>query len=327
MVERGPTNRCSGRLATSQWSTPPTKARVFISCGQNRNSDEIAVAKAIADSLSGLGYDPYIAVQEQTLRGLTQNIFRQLADSEYLIFIDSRREQLANSTDYRGSLFSHQELAIAAFLDLDVLAFQEAGVLRLDGIMRFLQTNAIEFAARTSLPQLVSAKVRERGWAPSWRKTLRLERDPAQFTDAVSVDSQGRPAGIRWFFHASVVNQHKSLVAAHAYVYLDRLAKADGSAPLQMRTIELKWAGYIYPNAVVRPGTSRDFDCCWIHEQYPSVARFNVFADSTDYMPVIQGPGDFQLSFMALADGFSPQSLDLTLTLGNTLDDARLVPA
>lgn len=301
------------------------KARVFISCGQNKATAEVAIAEEIADSLSSLGYDPYIAVQEQTLRGLTENIFRQLADSEYLIFIDFKREQLANSPDFRGSLFSHQELAIAAFRDLEVLAFQEAGVLKLDGMMRFLQTNAIAFSDRATLPSLVISQVKARGWTPSWRRTLRLERDSAQFTDVPSIDQQGRPAGIRRFFHARVVNQHKSLVAAHAYVYLDRIANADGSAPVQMKAIELKWAGYIFPNAVVRPGTGRDFDCCWIHEQHPSVAGFNVFADSTEYIPRIPGPGVFRLSFIALADGFSPQSLDLTLTLGRTLDEARLV--
>lgn len=302
------------------------KARVFISCGQNKNSDEIAVAQAIAESLSSLGFDPYIAVQEQTLRGLTENIFRQLADSEYLIFIDFKREQLANSSDYRGSLFSHQELAVAAFLDLDVLPFQEVGVIRLDGMIRFMQANATEFTDRTTLPRLVTAKLRERGWTPSWRRTLRLERDPKQFEDVPSVDSQGRPAGLRRFFHASVVNQHRSLVAAHAYVYLDRIGTVGQTVTPPMKTIELKWAGYVFPNAVVRPGTSRDFDCCWIHEKYPSVAQFNVFADSTEYMPIIRGPGAFRLAFIALADGFSPQSLELTLTLGTTLDEARLVP-
>lgn len=37
--------------------------------------------------------NPYIAVEEQTLKGFTQNILPRLNESEYYIFIDFRREQ------------------------------------------------------------------------------------------------------------------------------------------------------------------------------------------------------------------------------------------
>jgi len=89
----------------------------------------------------------------------------------------------------------------------------------------------------------------------------------------------------------------------------------------------LKWAGYIYPNAVIRPGFPREFDCCWVHHDFPSQARFAVFADSPEYSPVINGPGQFHLRFTAVAERFEPQSLDLSLTLGTTIDEVRLVPA
>jgi hypothetical protein len=301
------------------------RARVFISCGQNQNSDEVQIATEIATSLSKLGFDPYIAVQEHSLRGLTDNLFNRLRESEYLVFVDFRRDQLANKSEHRGSLFSHQELAIAAFLGMEVLAFQEAGVLQLDGMIRFLQANAFPFTDRASLPDIVRTEVLH-AWTPGWRKTLSLTRDPTQFVDADSVDQDRRPAGVRRFFHASVLNQHRSLVAAHTHVYLDRVTRDSVNADIPVKSIELKWAGYLFPNAVVRPGLSRDFDCCWVHHTYPSVAQFSGFVDSTEYMPLIQGPGRFRLRFTALADGFGPQSLDALLTLGATIDAARLVP-
>lgn len=303
------------------------RARVFISCGQNQLTDEVAVAQAIAARLDQLGYDPYIAVQEQTLRGLVENIFGRLAASEYLVFVDFMREQFANSAEHRGSLFSHQELAVAAFLELDVVAFQEIGVRKLDGMIRFVQANSIEFSDRSTLPDLVAREVQERGWRPDWRRTLKLERDPSQYADAVAVNREGRPAGCRRFFHAVVHNQHKSLAAAHTYVYLDRITHVGDAKESPLKTIELKWAGYIFPNAVVRPGTKREFDCCWIHHDHPSSAYFNVFSDSTDYTPVIHGPGKFLLRFTAVADRFAPESLDALLTLGGSLGDARLAPA
>ena len=48
---------------------------MFISCGQAKGTDEERIAAEIARRLQELGFDPYIAIQEQTLRGLKENIF------------------------------------------------------------------------------------------------------------------------------------------------------------------------------------------------------------------------------------------------------------
>jgi phage replication-related protein YjqB (UPF0714/DUF867 family) len=53
------------------------RARVFISCGQAKGTEEVQIADAISARLRELGFDPYVAVAEQTLRGLTENIFEQ----------------------------------------------------------------------------------------------------------------------------------------------------------------------------------------------------------------------------------------------------------
>ena len=119
-------------------------ARIFISCGQSKKPDEIEVAKAIADRLRGRGFDPYIAVQEQTFQGLKENIFARLRNSEYFVFVDFKREKPGRSQHCRGSLFSHQELAMASLFEIDVAAFQERGVKPLDGLIQLLQVNAVE---------------------------------------------------------------------------------------------------------------------------------------------------------------------------------------
>lgn len=143
---------------------------MFISCGQTKNSSEVDTAHAISDILQELGFDPYIAVDEQTLRGLKENIFSQLENSEYFVFVDFERERLISRgqrrwslhLQHRGSLFSHQELALAACFDLDVLPFQEEGVKPDDGIIGFLQTNPTTFRDRTQLPKLVEEEIRKR---------------------------------------------------------------------------------------------------------------------------------------------------------------------
>lgn len=82
------------------------RARVFVSCGQSRGSEEGDVANCVAARLSTLGFDPYVAAEQQTLRGLKENIFAHLERSEYFVFIDFKRERLADlePTSHRGSL-------------------------------------------------------------------------------------------------------------------------------------------------------------------------------------------------------------------------------
>jgi hypothetical protein len=70
-------------------------ARVFISCGQAKETDERIVAHRISERLKAEGYEPYVAVEEQTLAGLTENIFGWLRKSEYFVFVDFKREPLA----------------------------------------------------------------------------------------------------------------------------------------------------------------------------------------------------------------------------------------
>ena len=78
------------------------QAKVFVSCGQATDLERQA-ADAIAEQLRQLGFDPYVAVQERSLRGLKENIFARLADSEYFLFVDFRREQLQDTSARLGS--------------------------------------------------------------------------------------------------------------------------------------------------------------------------------------------------------------------------------
>ena len=76
-------------------------ARIFISCGQSKESGELQIAREIRARLEQLGFDPYVALEEQTLRGVRENIFEQLRKSEYFVFVDFKREPL-RSGESRG---------------------------------------------------------------------------------------------------------------------------------------------------------------------------------------------------------------------------------
>ena len=321
-----------------------TRAKVFISCGQAKGEEQ-ATANAVGNKLRELGFDFYIAVQEQTLRGLKENIFRQLETSEYFIFVDFKREilwtcpgKLANALKlvskapliHRGSLFSHQELAIASYLDIGVLAFQESGVKTLDGILGFLQANAIPFTDRSQLPELIAEKVQERIknglWDPKWKNVLTLEREPKQFSDAFRLGPQEPKPFPGRFFHIDVCNRHRNKMATNCYGYLERAVNLQTSKEISFKTVEYKWAGYILPNATILPRQARRLDAFWIDHRSPTKLWFNAFVDSSEYIPTIEGEGCYELTYIVAAENFPTSRRSFTLNLNKSLDLTTFTP-
>ena len=294
-------------------------ARVFISCGQARDSDELQVAYEIERRLRDLGFDPYVALQEQTLRGVKENIFGRLAKSEYFLFIDFKREALPDGAGCRGSLFSHQELGVASFLDLSVLAFQEEGVRRSDGLLGFIQGNSVPFSDRANLPDIVESRVRRSAWDSAWRFELVLERDPSESVTAwVSKEQQGT------FYHVAVRNRHRADVARNCCVYLRKIRDIDSGQIVEPLTVEFKWAGYILPNAHIHPGSDRLFDAFWVPLDNSREVRFTPFSDSNFYTPIIKRPGRFELTYEVVSDNFPTVRRNFTLEMGPKVEETRL---
>ena len=282
------------------------------------------MAAEIARRLEELGFYPYIAIQEQTLRGLKENIFARLETSEYYLFIDFKRERLGglnSDTECRGSLFAHQELALASYLGIEVLAFQEEGIKKNEGIMQFIQANAIQFGDRSMLPGAVADSVRRSGWNPKWRNELVLERETGQFTDANRVESTEK--GVRHhvgrFFHVDVRNRHRSKIATNCYAYLSRIVNLGTTEEIPFRSVELKWAGYVLPNAHILPGQVRRLDAFWIDTVRPAEVRFNLYADATDYIPRLPGVGRYRFIYQVVSDRFPPASESFMLNLNASL--------
>jgi len=300
------------------------RARVFISCGQSKSSDEASIASKIRDRLYELGFDPYVAVQEQTLRGLKENIFEQLSKSEYFVFVDFKREPLDPSSGvHRGSLFCHQELAIASYLEIPVLAFQESGVKTNDGILGLIQANATPFQDRHLLPNVIGDEVnRRKDWNPRWRNELVLERDSTQYSRTLLQD--GRWC---WFFHVGVRNRHRRKTARDCYAYLEKATRLDPKTEIPVKQVEFRWAGYSQPNAHIFPGKVRAFDAFYILEDFPLQLQFNVFATGTDFLPRIGGEGRYELEYSVVSENFPEATASFVLTLDSSLDRTTLVQA
>ena len=302
------------------------RARVFISCGQSKDSGERETAAAIARKLESLGFEPWIAVEEQTLNGIKEHIFETLSNSEYFIFVDFKRERFVEIDDHRGSLFSHQELAVASYLGVEVLALQESGVRR-EGLLASIGANAASFDDRKTLPDKIEDEVKGRlkagKWNSRWRNEIVLE------SPTTPEDVPSKTPGVnRRFFHIIVRNRHRHRAATNCYAYLQRATNLDSSETKSYPMFELKWEGYVLPYVNIPPENYRRFDGFFISPESPTQLHFSrMFSDRGTIVPSLQGAGHYELNYLVLSNDFPPARRSYFLTLGHTIDSTTLVPA
>jgi len=298
------------------------KARVFISCGQRKGSQEEKIALEIYEKLKTLGYDPYLAIEEQTLKGLKENIFPHLDSSEYFIFVDFKREKIIlgdESIGHRGSLFAHQELAVASFLDKRALAFQGEGVKKDDGIMKFIQANCITFHDRQFLPGLVEEGIKNKEWKSNWHDELILLIDNECGTE------EETDAGLVQYYHVAVKNLNPYKSALSCYVFLESVKDVAADRSISFETVEYKWRGVSFPNVVITSNSSRHFDTFIIQHSNPNVAHSSNFSDgSQHHVQTLTGPGDFELTFKVISDNFRPAIGSFVLHLNNDIKKVTL---
>lgn len=314
------------------------RARVFISCGQKEGTEEVEIAHKIAEKLKdeniGFGFDTYIALEQQDLKDVRKNIFRSLSESEYLIFIDFKREGLykmkegcfEDTSEHRGSLFSHQELAIASFLeDIELLAYREKGVKKDDGILKFIQADLIEFTDRHLLPDVVAAKVRERGWDPDWRNELLLERDDEDFQDVRYVGRKERPAR---YYHIKVKDLHRQKIARDCVAYLERIEELSTGEVKIPELVEFKWKGVTTPRITIPPKKFRYLDAFHIFYDSQNIVHLGInpfLVDFSGYYEIytLQNPTDCQLTYVVFSENFPPARATFKLRIGKRLDDVE----
>lgn len=162
--------------------------------------------------------------------------------------------------------------------------------------------------------------MRRRGWNPGLRNEIVLRRDPKQKVDA----QLGNTQQVGRFFHLSVRNLHTRKTATNCYAYLEKATRLTPRTDIPVNTIEFKWAGYVLPNAHVSPGSIRRVDAFWIKHNNPTILRFNTFSDSTEFIPQIQGEGEYELSYAIISDNFPPARISLKLKLSALLEHTAL---
>jgi len=298
------------------------KTKIFLSCGQDSDEEREIVSK-IRKLLPK--YDVYVAVENQSLRGVVEIIFKELSESEYFLFIDFKREKITiqdkktgkEKETYRGSLFSHQELALATYLQLECINFQEEEVHR-EGVLNYLLGNPTMFK-RNELIEKVISRI-EKECKPGWKNELSFGKiEPVQVQYIL-----GEPGVTGVYYHIFIDNEHKSKTAENCYVYLKKAVDLDSGNEIPLKTIEHRWSGYGFPNATILPRQERPFDAFVIknnHEKNRLV--FSTFSTSTEFMlNEVAQKTKLELTYIIYSDDFKPIEKIYTL---KTTDEWKTV--
>jgi|SRR6516165_9560107 hypothetical protein len=161
---------------------------IFVSCGQY-TEDEKRLGKKVCEIVRGLNYEPYFAENQNSLRGLHENILAKLNECAGMISIMHPRGEVkysANAKHIRGSVWIEQEIAIAAFIahclgrKIEVAAFIHEDIKR-EGIRDLLHLNPVAFREDSEILRQLPAIMAK--WKPeSFSAALKIEHTKRNIT-------------------------------------------------------------------------------------------------------------------------------------------------
>lgn len=284
------------------------KARVFISCGQEDIEKDYGLKAA--DFFREKGFEPYFAEEIQTPEGLTQNIFNSLKRSEYFICINPERKK-----GEIGSIFIQQEFAIAAFLEIPMLAFH-IGNVKPAGIGKYLILKSIKISSIQELLEKLRSLTQT--WNAQSRNQLKLSFGNFH-SNILIVDQPNAPLS-NWF-HIIVENESKHLYCKNCFAYVEKVTNTTGRADIISNNDykeELIWAGTSDISVNIPEQGKRDVDAFyWI--QGSQVIQFHQRSSSTVYRyPNLTSYGKYQLIFDIISDNFPAAKIVAAIEFSST---------
>lgn len=273
-------------------------ARVFISCGQRKGERE--VADAVARWFAERSFRPYVALEAQSIQDVNSGIIGELRRSDYYVFIDFRREPLsdADPQEYRGSLFSHQELAVAHAMGFEhCLFFRESGV-KLEGMCQYMASNATPFESHSEVPGLVAAAAEKRAWTPDYSRNLVVARlhypdQRIQFGELIG-----------HALHADIENRRPDVGAAGVVARLAKLRVAGDDWRISPNRSPLKVTGQPGFEQTIWPKSHGAFGLLFVDIRNDRCRVYLINALDIAPRPILlDRPGDL-LMYEVFAQGF-----------------------
>ena len=296
-------------------------ARVFISCGQSTPTER-QVAKKLERWFRSKGFDPYVAIQAQSLSDINAGIINVLRASDFYVFIDFRRERLgtSRSTLYRGSLFTNQELAIAYILNFENAIFLQQEGIELNGLLRYMGSNSERFKRPEEVPSLVRTLVNERHW--DLRYTRHLEVGALQWSPPLLYSDHTGQRPLR-VLYVDIHNRRPDVGALSAIARLQGIVHPDGRIQRDVDFSPLKATGKraAYDH-VVWPGTHVAWDSLGLHLEEPASVYLNSALDVAR-APIISAVGKHVLGYEVFAENFAVLRFGIALVVREQAMDAE----
>lgn len=311
--------------------------KVFISCGQ-ATAEECDIAKKIEDWLKSKGFTSFRATGIQTILELNTKIISELKKSDFYLFINFKREQVCGKDGFRGSLYTHQELAIALALRMEkILLINHKDVIK-EGIAGYLVSNVGEFSEYNEVLNIVQEAVEKAGWDHSYSRNLSVNGEcswtgPEYYTDHVSGTRLVR------ILHAEIHNCRPDIAALDFSARLIEIEHNGKKRPSHDKT-PLKISGQMGYSTSIWPKSSCTLDLlsaeippenCTFPTSVSGVQsrptrgdgtnvaeyvhisaseNFNVYLNSASDIyprsPIISEAGTYSLRYEAFSTGFNP---------------------
>jgi hypothetical protein len=301
--------------------------KIFISCGQN-SEEERKIATEIKAWLEepARGYSAYIAIEAQNLYDINSAIVKELILSDYYIFIDFRRELIGWKKlflrEFRGSLFSHQELALAYNLGFDKVIFLQEDGVSSEGFLKYIQSNSRPFKKRNQILKLIQEEVRNKKWSPLYSRHLIVGGIIKISSPILYRDHTG--SRNVYIYECMVENNRQDRAAMNTLAILKSIEGPNGQA-IPPDTSYLKWAGQIGYSRTIFPLSSANFcllqiDCNNLLSVYLQSA-----ADILPRSPIISGQaGNYKLTYQVFAENFPMLEFQTLLNLTGNINTTTM---
>jgi hypothetical protein len=288
-------------------------AKVFISCGQ-ATPEEKLVANTLADWFASVGYEPYVAITVQTIMDLNSGIIGALKTSDYYVLINFRREEISSKPRlYRGSLYTHQELAAAYVLGFQNMIFGSQRDVKQEGMLKFIVSNAPVFDTADEVPAVVRSAVSQADWSPEFSRQLSvatLRWGPSvSYMDHTTPHNAPRACKV---LHADIRNNRADIAARHAICRLRDILSASALLPSSDQSV-LKASGFLGYEHTIWPSSVGSFDLLAVSFESPKAIYLHSAMDRYPRNPVINVLGSYKLTYDVLAEDFPPLSFDVDL--------------
>ncbi len=293
-------------------------AKVFISCGQASDTEK-EIANLVKKWLEEKGFKAFVATSEQDIHDINSGVIEILRGSDYYLFIDFKREAVGTEDGkptHRGSLFSHQELALAKALGFTKPIFLvEAGVKR-EGMLNFMGANSKRFENYHQVVPLVQELVAQQGWKAGYTRHLRADNllldPPIRFGDHAGM------------YHVRVAkveihNCRNDMAAKNCSARLKAITTAGNVVPSSDRSV-LKVNGAIGFSQFIWPESHGAFDLLSVDVANPLNVYLHSALDVVPRRPIHLPVGDHDFTYQIYADGFEVYEFTIRLSLNGTIN-------